>query len=79
MSLYMMWFDDNAKKPTATKIAEGAAAYENHFHHAPLVVCVSLTTTLDDTTLKVQPLRTVQKDNFWFGMELQRSSESAPQ
>lgn len=79
MSLYMMWFDDSPKKPTATKVAEGAAAYESHFHHAPLVVCVSSSTVVECTPLQVQPLRTVQKDNFWFGMELQRSPERAPQ
>lgn len=78
MSLYMMWFDDS-KKPTATKVAEGAAAYESHFHHAPLVVCVSLATVVEGTPLQVQPLRTVQVNNFWFGMELQRSTERAPQ
>ncbi len=67
----MMWMDDNPKKSIGDKVREGAAAYEQRFHHAPLVVCVSPTTTLDDTTLKVQPLPTIQKDNFWFGMELQ--------
>ena len=71
MSLYLAWFDDNAKKPTATKIAEGAAAYEQRFHHAPLVVCVSQAQASIDTPLQVQPLPTVQVNNFWFGMELQ--------
>lgn len=71
MSLYMMWFDDNPKKSVSDKVREGAAAYEQRFHHAPLVVCVSPTQAIITTPLQVQPLPTIQKDNFWFGMELQ--------
>jgi len=71
MSLYMMWMDDNPKKSIGDKVREGAAAYEQHFRHAPLVVCVSLATVVEGTPLQVQPLPTVQVNNFWFGMEPQ--------
>ena len=40
-SMYMMWFDDNNKKPVARKIEEAVAAYVRHFKTRPNVVLVN--------------------------------------
>ena len=39
--MYMMWFDDNNKKPVARKIEEAVAAYVRHFKTRPNVVLVN--------------------------------------
>jgi hypothetical protein len=69
--MFLMWFDDNAKKPIATKLAEGAAAYQKHFGHACNVVIVN---DADKDTpapagLTVKATAYVRRNNFWFGLE----------
>ena len=70
-AMYMMWFDDNPKKLLATKLIEGIAAYERHFHATPNVVLVSSTEPACDVPgVRVQPTAYVRPNNYWFGWEL---------
>lgn len=67
--MYMMWFDDSAKKPVERKIEEAIAAYIRHFKSRPNVVLVNEAdrTTLPDIQVRVAGY--VQRNNFWVGWE----------
>lgn len=67
--MFLLWFDDNRKKPVATKIEEGKQAYTRHFKCAPRVVLVAPSATTEEAIagLKVVPRSYVRTHNFWFG------------
>lgn len=67
--LYMMWFDDSAKKPPTAKIEEAVAAYMKHFNARPNVVLVNESDRADVSGVRVRSESYVRRDNFWVGYE----------
>jgi hypothetical protein len=67
--LYMMWFDDSAKKPAVAKIEEAVAAYMRHFNARPNVVLVNESDRAEVTGVQVRSEAYVRRDNFWVGYE----------
>jgi hypothetical protein len=67
--LYMMWYDDSAKKPSTAKIEEAVEAYMKHFHARPNVVLVNENDRTDVTGVHVRSASYVRRDNFWVGYE----------
>jgi len=67
--LYMMWFDDSAKKPAAVKIEEAVAAYVRHFNARPNIVLVNELDRAEVPGVRVRCESYVRRDNFWVGYE----------
>lgn len=67
--LYMMWFDDSAKKTSTDKIAEAVEAYMKHFRARPNVVLVNEAERADVSGVHVRSASYVRRDNYWVGYE----------
>jgi hypothetical protein len=67
--LFLMWFDDSAKKTTEAKIAEAIAAYTDKFRSAPNVVLVNEGEMASVPGVLIRPERYIRKSNFWIGYE----------
>jgi len=67
--MYMMWFDDSAKKPVAEKIADAVAAYIRHFSTRPNVVLVNEADLQAVSGVRVRSASYVCRNNFWVGWE----------
>lgn len=67
--MYMMWFDDNAKKPVTAKIEEAVAAYVRHFKSRPNVVLVNEADLEPVGNVRVRSASYVRRHNFWVGWE----------
>lgn len=67
--LYLMWYDDNAKKATEAKIAEAIEAYQQRFHGPPNVVLVNEAEMASVAGVLVRAERYIRKSNFWVGWE----------
>lgn len=67
--MYLLWYDDNAKKPTEQKIAEAIAAYHQRFHGPPNVVLVNEAEQVSVAGVLVRAERYIRKSNFWLGVE----------
>lgn len=67
--MYMMWFDDSAKKAATLKIEEAIAAYVRHFKAAPNVVLVNERDQVEVDGILVRAESYVRRDNFWVGWE----------
>ena len=67
--MYMMWFDDNNKKPVARKIEEAVAAYMRHFKTRPNIVLVNEADQVHLPNIRVRVAGYVQRNNFWVGWE----------
>ncbi|HWQ15768.1 MAG TPA: hypothetical protein VNL77_23405 [Roseiflexaceae bacterium] len=67
--LYMMWFDDSAKKSAAVKIEEAVSAYVKHFNARPNVVLVNESDRVEVAGVRVRSESYVRRDNFWVGYE----------
>lgn len=69
--MYLAFFDDNAKRSLAEKIAAGAAAYAARFGIAPAVVLLRDAPQGVDSLGGVRLVATsgMQPHMFYFGME----------
>ncbi len=67
--MYMMWFDDNTRKPVERKIDEAIKAYIRHFKTRPNVVLVNEADRADLPDIRVRVASYVQRNNFWVGWE----------
>ena len=68
-SLYMMWFDDSAKKTPSAKIEEAVAAYRAHFGTSPNVALVHADEVCEAASVTVRAASYVRKANYWIGYE----------
>jgi hypothetical protein len=68
-NVYMMWFDDSAKKPAAIKIEEAVAAYVKHFRARPNLVLVNEADRTELPGMLIRSASFVRRDNFWVGWE----------
>ncbi len=70
MASYMMWFDDDRKKPATLKIEEAVTAYERRFHRPPNVVLVSEREEVDaGMPMQLRPQPFVRPSHFYVGYE----------
>ena len=69
--MYMMWFDDSTKRPTAEKLQQGADAYRKHFGHGCNVVLVNEADKDAPAPegVTVRSAGHVRRYNYWFGWE----------
>lgn len=69
--MFMMWYDDNAKRLPAQKIAAGAAAYEARYGRPCTLVLVNEADLPAEPVagLVVRVAPNVRQHNFWFGQE----------
>jgi hypothetical protein len=68
---YLWIYDDNAKKPTATKIAEALGLYRSRFGAPATVILLNPSDVPAGPLLgaRVEPAANVQRNNFWVGRE----------
>lgn len=68
--MFMMWFDDSKKTPTAQKIEEAVAAYVRHFNGVrPNVVLVNEEDAAAVVVgVEVRASPTVRPCNYWVGV-----------
>lgn len=66
--MYLCWYDDSAKTPTARKIAEGAQAYTQRFGVAPQVCLVNAAEVCEVAGMDVRAAGHVRRFNFWLGI-----------
>jgi hypothetical protein len=73
MTTGLLWFDDNAKVPLATKIENAARRYRERFGRSPNVCYVHPNTLagepLVEGAVKVVELASVQPNHFWIGVQ----------
>ncbi len=67
--MYMMWFDDSAKKGVTLKIEEAVAAYIHHFKARPNVVLVNEADRADVQGITIRSENYIRRNNFWVGWE----------
>jgi len=65
--MFLIWVDLDTKKPTATKIAEGCARYQERFGTPARVVLVHESVTLTLAGLDIRPLARIGVNNFHIG------------
>lgn len=67
--MMLWWYDDNPKKPTAQKIAEGCAAYLARWGKPASVVLVNEREQIAIDGLDIRPLARIGVNNFHIGFE----------
>lgn len=79
--LFLVWYDEDPKKPVSEKIAAAVDAYHVRFSSAPELVLVNVRDYVDFAGLLVRSERTVQPNTFWVGREsdtIKASAELTP-
>ncbi len=70
MNYYLMWYDDDRKKPVIHKIEEGVAAYKQRFQQQPNVVLLSENEQVEGTLdVQLRPVAFIRPSNFYIGHE----------
>jgi hypothetical protein len=67
--MFLMWFDDS-KKPTAQKIAEACARYQERYGAAPNTVLCNPEQIATVAGVAVRPLVRIRPNNFHIGVEV---------
>jgi hypothetical protein len=68
--MYLIWFDDNAKRDTADKVRAAIDAYRTRNGVAPRVVLVNSADVCQVDGVVIHVTSYVQRTNFWAGMEV---------
>jgi hypothetical protein len=67
--VYLLWYDDNAKKAPQIKIAEAIGAYTDRFKSKPNVVLVNEADRAEIQGMLVRSEDFIRRNNFWVGWE----------
>jgi hypothetical protein len=67
--VYLLWYDDSARKTTQIKIEEAISAYTDRFKTRPNVVLVNEADRADIKGILVRSEGYVRRNNFWVGWE----------
>lgn len=67
--MFLMWYDDNPKKPTQQKIAEAVARYQERFQSAPNTVLTNEAERIAVDGMVVRSAGYIRRSNFWVGWE----------
>jgi hypothetical protein len=66
--MYLLWHDDDTKRPTAQKIVQAIQAYAERFGREPSVVLVNEADLVEVPGVEVRAENYVRKNNFWVGL-----------
>src|SRR5690348_3283498 len=69
METFLGWFDDSAKKPVQTKIAEAVERFNYKFGFAPDVCLVHEGEEIEFPGVTIRPARHIRPNYFWVGRE----------
>ena len=67
--VYLLWYDDSARKPIQLKIEEAISAYTDRFKAKPNVVLVNEADRADIKGVLVRSEGYIRRNNFWVGWE----------
>jgi hypothetical protein len=67
--VYLLWYDDNAKKASKLKIEEAIGAYTDRFKSRPNVVLVNEADRTEIQGVLVRSEDFIRRNNFWIGWE----------
>ncbi|HET9224137.1 MAG TPA: hypothetical protein VFO07_16615 [Roseiflexaceae bacterium] len=67
--MYLLWYDDTARKTTQLKIEEAISAYTDRFKSKPNVVLVNEADRADIKGVLVRSEGYIRRNNFWVGWE----------
>lgn len=67
--MYLGWFDDNPRKPTADKISEACAAYRKRFGVQPNIALVSRDDADVQAEIATRAEGYIRRNNFWIGWD----------
>jgi hypothetical protein len=67
--VYLLWYDDSARKATQLKIEEAISAYTDRFKSRPNVVLVNEADRADIKGVLVRSEGYIRRNNFWVGWE----------
>jgi len=67
--VYLLWYDDNAKKAARLKIEEAIDAYTDRFKSRPNVVLVNEADRAEIKGMLVRSEGYIRRNNFWVGWE----------
>lgn len=67
--MFLLWYDDNPRKTTASKIAEGLAWYRQRFDRDATVVVVCEAERIEHPLVEVQTAQYVRRNNYWIGQK----------
>ncbi|HEX9441887.1 MAG TPA: hypothetical protein VGJ87_03535 [Roseiflexaceae bacterium] len=67
--MYLLWYDDTAKKATRVKIEEAINAYTDRFKTRPNVVLVNEDDRAEIQGVLVRSEGYIRRNNFWVGWE----------
>ncbi len=67
--MYLLWYDDSAKKATRIKIEEAISAYTDRSKSRPNVVLVNEDDRADIQGVSVRTEGYIRRNNFWVGWE----------
>ena len=67
--VYLLWYDDSARKTTQIKIEEAISAYTHRFKARPNVVLVNEADRADIKVILVRSEGYIRRNNFWVGWE----------
>jgi hypothetical protein len=67
--MYLLWYDDSAKKATRIKIEEAISAYTDRFKSRPNVVLVNEEDRAEIKGVLVRSEGYIRRNNFWVGWE----------
>ncbi len=65
--MFLVWYDNDRKKPVSVKIEEATERFVEKFGRPPAVVLVNPAERVDAISLPVITRPTVGKDQFWLG------------
>jgi tRNA (Thr-GGU) A37 N-methylase len=67
--MYLLWYDDSAKKAPKVKIEEAIGAYTDRFKTRPNVVLVNEADRAEIMGVLVRCEGYIRQNNFWVGWE----------
>jgi hypothetical protein len=77
-NLYLVWFDDNPKKPTVLKIDEALARYREKYEAPPNVVLVHAECAVEHELVQIVNRKNVRPNTFYVGYEDDANKKDAP-
>ena len=67
--MYLLWYDDSARKAAQLKIEEAIRAYTDRFKTKPNVVLVNEADRAEIKGILVRSEGFIRRNNFWVGWE----------
>lgn len=65
--MFLVWYDNDRKKPVSAKIEEASERFVEKYGQPPAVVLVNPAERIDEIALPVVARPTIGKDHYWLG------------